>query len=49
MFTLYGNNNIFAICKTKKECKELEKEYKKIEIAIYDKRKIKFKIVKEGS
>ncbi len=49
MFTLYGNGKIFACCKTKKECKEAEKEYKEIEKAMYGKRSIKFKIVKELS
>lgn len=47
MFKLYGNGKIIEECETKKECKEMKKDYIEITKAMFGRCNIKFRIEKE--
>ena len=47
MFKLYGNEIFIEEFGTKKECKEMKKDYKEITKAMFGRCNINFKIVEE--
>lgn len=48
MFKLYGNGKLMEECETKKECKEMKKDYTEIAKIMVGRNNIKFKIVEEN-
>jgi len=48
MFRLYGNGKLMEECETKKECKEMKKDYIEVTKAMLGRCNIKFKIVEEN-
>ena len=47
MFKLYGNGKLIEKCETKKECKEMKKDYEEIAKIMVGRRNINFRIVEE--
>lgn len=47
MFKLYGDGKLMEECETKKECKEMKRDYIEIAQVMFGRCNIKFKIVEE--